>query len=137
MQNNSDKQLDKLIGKLIKEASLESPSQDFTTNVMSHVLDVKKESTIIYKPLISRAVWSIILLSIVALIVYILFLNTSDNSIRLGSIDFSFLSNNALSKAISEISLSRVIVYSVLSITTMICIQIAVLKNYFLNRLQT
>lgn len=136
MQEDRDKQLETLIGKVIKKASLETPSQNFTANVMSQVLAVDKKTTITYSPLISRTTWLIILLSIVVLVVYILLLSKPDNSGWLNTYNFSFLSNNIFSKTLSEITYSSTTIYVVLSLTTMICVQLVLLKNYFNKQLE-
>jgi len=136
MQENKDKQLETLIGKVMKKASLETPSQDFTTNVMSQVLAVKRKPSIIYKPVISKATWLIILSVIAVLVVYILAQSKPDNSAWLNTINFSFLSNNIFSKTVSEISYSSTTIYVLLSLTIMICAQLILLKRYFDTQLE-
>lgn len=136
MQENSDKQLETLIGKLMKKASLESPTKDFTSKVMSQVLAVDKKTTITYRPLISRTTWFIILLSIVALVIYILSFSEPNSSSWLNTSNFTFLSDNIFSKTLAEIRYSSATIYVVLTLTTMICIQIMLLKKYFSQRIE-
>lgn len=135
MQENRDKQLDTLIEKVMKKASLETPSQDFTANVMSQIV-VDKKTTITYRPIISRNAWFMIALSIIVLVGYILLLSKSDNSSWLSTYNLSFLSNNIFSKTLSEITYSSTTVYVVLSLTTMICVQLVILKKYFRKQLE-
>ena len=76
MKKNEDKEFDLLIRKSVRETGLNSPSADFTTLVMSEVLsspEVLSESkvpskAITFKPLISRAAWVAIVISLIGLI---------------------------------------------------------------------
>lgn len=135
MQENVDKQLETLVDKLMEKASLETPSLDFTATVMSKVLAVSNSSVTTYKALISKRVWFIILAGIIALVVYIISTSKVETTGWLASINLSFLSENLLSKTLSEIQYSSITIYAVLSLATMFCIQIWILKNYFDKRL--
>jgi len=136
MQENSDKQLETLIGKVMKKATLESPTKDFTSNVMSQVVAIDKKTTITYRPLISKTTWFIILLGIVALVIYVLSLSEPNSSSWLNTNNFSFLSDNIFSKTLAEIRYSSATIYVVLTLTTMICIQIMLIKKYFSQRME-
>jgi uncharacterized membrane protein len=122
----SDKNIENLIGKMMSEDTLESPSIDFTTKIMAQVLVAEKNKVKIYKPLISKTIWVIIGFSLLALTVYAsLFSGTEYN---LG-IDKSY--TERFSTLFSGIHLSKNILYAVLIVPFMILIQIGLLKNYF------
>jgi len=50
----SDKNIENLIDKMMAENTLESPSIDFTSKIMSQVLVAEKSKIKTYKPLISN-----------------------------------------------------------------------------------
>lgn len=55
MKDNIENLLDELSKKVITASNLEAPSLDFTTNIMSNINVVAKQSeSTIYKPLISK-----------------------------------------------------------------------------------
>ena len=56
MEDNKNKQMDAFLKKQIQELPLESPSKDFTSNIMS-VLNKETSKTTQYVPLISKKVW--------------------------------------------------------------------------------
>lgn len=122
----SDKNIENLIDKMMSEDTLESPSIDFTSKIMTQVLVAEKNKVKIYKPLISKTIWVIIGFSLLALTVYAsLFSGTEYN---LG-IDKSY--TERFSTLFSGIHLSKNILYAILIVPFMILIQIGLLKNYF------
>jgi ABC-type uncharacterized transport system permease subunit len=68
--NESDKNIENLIDKMMCEETLHSPSMYFTSNIMSQILVAEKSQAKIYKPLISKAVWLFIMASLIALAIY-------------------------------------------------------------------
>ena len=68
MQDKTDKYLDDLTKKVIKIGSIESPSFNFTDTVMSQVEALGKNQLTVYKPLISKKKWALIL--IIFLLIY-------------------------------------------------------------------
>jgi len=122
----SDKNIENLIDKMMSDDTLESPSIDFTSKIMTQVLVAEKNKVKIYKPLISKTIWVIIGFSLLALTVYAsLFSGTEYN---LG-IDKSY--TERFSTLFSGIHLSKNILYAILIVPFMILIQIGLLKNYF------
>ena len=73
MKENADKYLDDLSRKVIGKSSLESPSYDFTKNVMAQVKALTGSTLTTYKPLISKSMWFIITLLASSGVAYILF----------------------------------------------------------------
>ena len=68
--NENDKNIENLIDKMMSENTLESPSIDFTSKIMSQVLVAEKSKVKVYKPLISRTTWVFIGICLIALNVY-------------------------------------------------------------------
>lgn len=69
-----DKNLENLIEKMMAENTLQSPSADFTSNLMSQILVAEKAKIKPYKPLISITTWVFIGVALAILIVYNVFL---------------------------------------------------------------
>lgn len=137
MQDKTDKYLDDLTKKVIKIGSIESPSFNFTDTVMSQVEALNKNQSIVYKPLISKKTWTLILVGFLSILVYILFFGTqTESSGWLSKIDFSTLSNNRVSNSLSSFKLSKTFMYAIVLFGIMICIQIPFLKNHFDKRFE-
>jgi len=127
----SDKNIENLIRKMMAEDTLESPSIDFTSKIMTQVLVAEKSKAKSYKPLISKTTWLIIGFGLLGLAVYAsLFSGTEYN---LG-IDKSY--TERFSGFFSGIHISKNILYAILVVPFMILIQIGVLKNYFDKKYQ-
>lgn len=60
MKDNMDNHIEKLVDKSMKKIELESPSLDFTKNVMTQIDALEKSSITSYKPLISKPMWFVI-----------------------------------------------------------------------------
>ena len=134
MNNLTDKYLEDLTKKMIKETSIKSPSVDFTLSVMSQVSELKS-SSITYKPLISKWGWLFITMMSLLLFGYILFTtNSTGSSSILSSLDFSILYKNKLFDTLSNFSMSKTFIYAVVLFGLMFSIQISLLKNHFNKR---
>ncbi|WP_298556685.1 hypothetical protein [uncultured Algibacter sp.] len=134
MEEKETKYLDSLSRKVIEEASVESPSFNFTNAVMSKVNALQESKATVYKPLISKTSWILISLGAIALVLYVLFFGSNEASSNwVKSIDFGALSNINLN-IIPSVSLSKTFTYAVLFFGLMICIQIPLLKNHFDKR---
>ena len=122
----SDKNIENLIDKMMAENTLESPSIDFTSKIMSQVLAVEKRKIKAYKPLISKSTWIFIGLSLTALTAYSIFTNND-----ISNFEIVKLYTDKASALFSGIHLSKNILYAILIVPFMILIQIGLLKNYF------
>lgn len=132
MKEKADKYLDDLTKKVIKESAIESPSFNFTNAVMSQIEVLSKKQEIVYKPLISKTTWGLILVSFLAIIIYVLFSGNEPESTNwLGNINFNVITNALLSY-----KLSKTFTYAIVFFGLMICIQIPFLKNYFDKRME-
>jgi hypothetical protein len=122
----SDKNIENLIDKMMAENTLESPSIDFTSRIMSQVLVAEKSKIKTYKPLISKSAWIFIGICLIALSVYSVFTKNDVSNFELTK-----LYSDKASALFSGIHFSKNILYSILIVPFMILVQIGVLKNYF------
>jgi hypothetical protein len=126
----SDKNIEKFIGEIMAESTLESPSIDFTSKVMSQILVAEKSKIQDYKPLISTPIWIFILGSLISLILYTVFGDESYNS----EIGHSYVVN--IPNIFSEFHFSKNTIYAILIVPLMILVQIPLLKNYYDKKCQ-
>jgi hypothetical protein len=122
----NDKEIENLIEKMMRENSLESPSFDFTSKIMSQVLVVEKSKVKIYKPLISKPTWAFIGICLTTITAYSFYSNS-----EISNFEIVKLYSDKASALFSGIHFSKNIMYSLLIVPVMILIQIGVLKNYF------
>lgn len=122
----NDKEIENLIDKMMAETTMESPSIDFTSRIMSQVLATEKSKIKAYKPLISNTTWIFIGTSLIALTVYSIFTN---NDISNSETALVYL--DKASTLFSGIHFSKNILYALLIVPFMILVQIGILKNYF------
>jgi hypothetical protein len=139
MNDQTDKYLDELAKKVIKDAPLETPSFNFTNAVMSQVAALNNNKITTYKPLISKTGWIFISIGILTLIFIILFGNKTESSGWLSTVDFSVLSNNKLSNTLlgfktSGFAITKTLGYALVLFSVMVCIQIPFLKHHFNQR---
>lgn len=132
MNDNTSKYLEDLSRKIIVNGKLEKTSFNFTDAVMFKVEALEKKQVTVYKPLISKTTWVLISIGFLGVFMYTLFFgNAPESTTWLSKIDFSVLSDNALLNTISNFKFSRTLMYAVLFLGFMICVQILFLKNYF------
>jgi hypothetical protein len=133
MQVNENKELEKLVDKMMRETALDSPSFDFTSKVMSQVLAAKQREVTVYKPLISTTAF-IALFGLFFVFCGCLFMyGEGQNESLYTAIDYRKIFNNRL---LSGFSISKITVYAVMVSTLMFCIQIPFLKNHFDKRFE-
>jgi hypothetical protein len=133
MKANDNKELENLVDKMMKGVSLESPSIDFTANIMSQVSIKKASIGTEYKPLISKTTFAIIFGML--LVFYCILYNNGDGQSNnwYTAIDFSKFYRN---RFLSGFSVSKIMIYSVVACSLMFCMQIFYLKNYFDKRFE-
>lgn len=128
MKNRENKNLEKLVENMMVETSIESPSIDFTTKVMSGVFAVEKNKAFIYKPVISKKMWFIILVIMALLFGFLFFETPTTNNFNL-----PFLNSENLSKLFPAFQFSTLTAIVIFSASVMIFIQ-AMLLNSYLNK---
>ncbi|WP_029271471.1 hypothetical protein [Flavobacterium sp. KJJ] len=121
----SDKNIENLIDKMMAENTLESPSFDFTSKVITQVLAAEKSKIKTYKPLISKTTWVLLFGGLIALAIYASLFSGSNN------MEIGKLYSNKFSALFSGIHFSKNIMYAILIVPFMILVQVGVLKNYF------
>lgn len=127
----SDKNIENLIEKMMAENTLQSPSADFTSNIMSKILIAEEVKIKPYKPLISISTWIFIGVALALLIIYNVYFTGTENNLEIGK---SY--TDKISAIVSGIYISKTTLYAILIVPFMILIQIGILKNYFDKKYQ-
>ena len=133
MKELEAKELEQLIAKAMQKTTLETPSFQFTDQVMAAVNAQPQSVAAQYSPLIPKYIWVVIATTIVGLTGYLWFLVQSTLQIW-PSLSFDFMENNPISKELASFTVSKITLYAVLLLAVMFCVQIAVLKRYFDKR---
>lgn len=134
MNANENKEIDNLIRKVIEKAPLESPSFDFTAQIIAQLEHAQQSEATVYKPLISKTAWLFIFGAVAAMLFYT-FKDTAPqvtSSFRV--IDFSFLGSNKVLNTFSRLTFSNTVLYALLSLSVLLLIQVSVLTSYFNKR---
>jgi len=134
MKAKTDKEIEKLIDKMMKETTLESPSLDFTSQVMSQVLKIKTNKAMVYKPLISKWIWYGIFISMLGLMTYLLFNDSAVSGGLFEKYNFGTLPKFRMSNIFSGLHFSRTTLYACVLLTIMLFIQIPILKHHMDKR---
>jgi len=127
MENKTEKHLKALAKKVFSKAEIETPSLDFTSKVMYKVVYANEKKQV-YKPLIPRVIWVLILFTLVFWFFYLLKHHFVGSSNWIPSIDLSALFSN--------FKLPKTVFYTLILFAFMVCIQIPLLKYYFDKRLK-
>lgn len=131
MKEHTNKDLEKFVDKMMKSSTLETPSFDFTAKVMSQVTSTSKSAVTVYKPLISKTTWGILLLLAVGMVIYSFFSKDTTSLPWLDKLDLSKVSN-----LFSGIKISNTVMYSLLMFAVMLFIQVPLLKHYYDKRFE-
>ncbi len=135
MQDHLEQRLDKLAKKVVKSSKLESPSLDFTANVMQQIEASQISHITVYKPLISKRAWLVIAILIISGLTYTIF-GGLQSSPLLESVDLSIISNNQVTEAISSITISKMLSYVIGFGGLAWFVQITLTKHLIDKRLQ-
>lgn len=131
MNEHKNKNIERFVDKAMKSSKLETPSLDFTTNVMAQITMPIKSKVTVYKPLISKPVWGILVLLTIGII---LFSTLSKDTTSLGLFDkFNLIK---IPNLFSGFKISQTTMYSLLMFAVMLFIQIPLLKHYFNKRFE-
>lgn len=131
MKEHTNKPIEKLVEKVMKSSTLETPSFDFTAKVMSQVIADSKSGVTVYKPLISKTAWVVLLVVAAGLIAISVYSGDASSLGLLDKLDLSKVPN-----LFSEIKISQTAMYSLLMFAVMLCIQVPLLKHYFNKRFE-
>ena len=132
MKEHTNKDLEKFVEKVMKSSKLESPSFEFTAKVMSQVTKISNSAISVYRPLISKTTWGILLLLTFGIVIFSVF---SKDTNTLGWFDTFDLSK--IPNLFSGIQVSRTVMYSLVMFAVMLFIQVPMLKHYFNKRFET
>ena len=136
MKEHTEQHLDKLAKKVMQLSSLESPSLDFTAKIMAKVEASATSSITVYKPLISKSGWLIISILVIGGLTYGIFGSGLEGLGWFDNIDYSIISNNKVTEAISGITFSKTLMYAIGLCGLVFFIQIPMMKHYFDKRLE-
>ena len=126
----SDEYYENLVDKVMAESGLQKPSADFTSKIMSQVLAIEKNKSIVYKPLISKPVWFVIFGCLIAFIGYVVFAwNKATDYDLMSTLYYSKIDN-----LVPVFQFSKSTSYAVFIVVLMLLIQIPLLKNYYDKR---
>lgn len=128
MESKEDKQLEALAKKVFLEAKEEKVSFDFTSKVMSQI-EKTSSQRLVYKPLVPKAVWGIILTLLIVWVGYLFQNHFTGSSEWFMKLDLDSL--------FSGFQLSKSVTYTIILFALMLCVQVGLLKHYFNKRLTT
>ena len=134
MKESADKKLDRLSRRLVEEAGIEQPPADFTNAIMSRVEGLRNNGVLTYRPLISKAVWLVLGIAVLAMMV-ISSWYASESSIKLLDVLGNYLTGYQikLKNPIGWLQLSTSTVYAFMILIAMLVVQFRFIQNY-LNR---
>ncbi|HXS55273.1 MAG TPA: hypothetical protein VN726_04050 [Hanamia sp.] len=132
MKMKEDKNIENLVEKMMSDSSLETPSFDFTSKVMSEVLATEKKH-VYYNPLISKRGWFVIFTTIAGLLGWLIF-NSHSQTQTNSNFDFSFINADKVLKVFSGLEFSGITANIILFSMMMMFVQIILLKGYLNKR---
>lgn len=135
MKESADSHLDHLSRKVMGKSTTESPSFDFTTTLMSQINTLKTSKVTTYVPLISKRVWALILMGVIAIFGFAIFGSPAENQSWLSDLSLDRISGLELPNLMPNFNMSQTLIYAVVLFGLMFCIQIPILKRYFDKRL--
>ena len=129
-KDSSQKHIEALTAKHIKDIPQEMPSINFTDSVMDAILVNENVELYEYKPLISKKVWFVIFASIFGFILYAFTKSTEFNNV---STKYSQLFNYSLSDIVELPTISPIMGYACLILCFLILFQGLFLRNSINN----
>jgi hypothetical protein len=134
MKEQANTSVENLVDKMMKSSTLESPSVDFTSQILSKIETLQQSKTTVYQPLISKKIWVLIISGCIALVVYAFFSTSSESSSWLSTVDYSKLPTFNISERLATITFSKTMMYALVLLSLMVFVQIPLLKNYYDKR---
>lgn len=126
----SDKNIENFIDKMMAEETLHSPSIDFTSKIMAQVSIIEEKKLKVYKPLISKQTWFLLIGLLIAFAIYAV-AASNDYDLKISDLYIKEYSN-----IFSGFHVSQYTLYAILVIPFMMLIQIPLLKNYYDKKYQ-
>ena len=122
--------------KYLNEIPTESPSIDFTKNLMDKIAEIQPEKEIVYKPLISKKGWFLVAASIIAIIL-LPFKNSEESLFTLPEVNFSFFEKMSFSGIFESVNVSTTTASLLVLFSILFFIQIFYLKGEFERRINS
>ena len=135
MKTQEENKIDRFVAKVFKEVDMETPSEGFTDRIMDQIHTLETSKLTSYQPLISKKIWVLIGFGVMLAFVILTMTTTSESS-WLNQIDLSVLTENSFTQAFSNIHISKTLMYTLVFLSLMTCIQIPILKSHFDKRVQ-
>ena len=135
MKEHTEQHLDKLAKKVMQSSLLESPSLDFTANIMAKVENSAISNVTVYKPLISKRAWLLISILVIGSLSYVIFGNVEGVS-WVDKVDLSIITNNKIAETISGITFSKTLLYAIGLCGVLFFVQIPMMKHYLDKRFE-
>lgn len=130
---DKDKELERLVDKMMEEIPLETPSSNFTHAVMLEVAKVQ-QTTADYKPVLSKRSIFIAVAMLGIFGVYLFSINSGTNASGEQYLQLLTDTKSWFSERLPGLQFSKTFSYMVGAIGLMVCFQAFVLKRYFNNR---
>ena len=131
--DTTEKHIEKLTDKIMNESSLETPSLNFTANIMSQL--EKKTISIVYKPLISKKIWALVA-ACIAIAVIFTFNSEISRPEWLDVISIKERFSYSLDSLVPSLEVPKTYLYSIVFLAIFILIQIPYFKYMYNKRLQ-
>lgn len=133
--DRKERALEDLVQKTLKNVRMETPSLDFTTNIMSGIKASSQSEITKYKSPISKTSWVIIFVCVGLLCTYLLMNSSGEEPSWLLNLDYSFLSENKLVSGLHNLTMPSSVLYGIVALAVMTIIQVPIYKNYYDKRL--
>ncbi|MEM7381340.1 MAG: hypothetical protein AAF361_09120 [Bacteroidota bacterium] len=127
MEENKDKILDQFIEKTVKDAGLESPSLDFTSQVLAK-LETEENLVTTYRPLISSRSWLVLITILSAAGIWVFFGNTEFEFRWLSGLDVDTSSVSAYLDRPINLELPDIAIYALATLAMFAILQAVLLK---------
>lgn len=134
MEENKNKEIDLFFKKQFKEIAVESPSKDFTLNVMEVISQDARSISKSHQSLISKKVWFFLIIIFTA-IIFIPFRKSKKTLFNDVILDFTFLEKFSLSSIIDGVSISTTVFYGCVFFALMAVIQVVLIKDFLAKKI--
>ncbi len=126
-----DKNIENFTKYIIEEADIDGPSKDFVNKVMKSVrLESEVSSIRVYKPLISKTAWAVIIAVFVISCIFVLMGPSGDSTI-FSKINITFLEKLPSVNLFDNIHFSNTFTLSFMFFSILVLFQLYTIKNYF------
>ena len=130
MEENKDKNLDNFVRKSVKQAGLESPSDNFTTTLLAKIeASNQKVSITAYRPLISKVGWGALATIVVALSIFAWFGRVDTKLAWLEKMNMGALPQLDFLDKMPSLALSNIILYGLLVFGVFAVFQVLFLRQ--------